>query len=77
MKYKIGFSKKATTRPYENIAFSFEVESDDGEIPAEYAKRLVVEKVNAWIGEELRVMGLPPIQEAEEPKTGGGHQALD
>jgi hypothetical protein len=64
MKYKILFAKKVTTKQYENITFSYEVESDDGEIPAEYAKALVVEKVKGWIDAELRVMGLPPLQEA-------------
>jgi len=64
MKYKILFAKKVTTRQYENLTFSFEVESDDGEIPAEYMKALVVEKVNDWIDAELRGMGLPPLQEA-------------
>jgi hypothetical protein len=63
MKYRLLFSKKVTSRPYENISFSFEVESDDGEVPAEYTKALVVGKVNGWIDEELRKMGLPPLEE--------------
>jgi len=59
LKYRVLFAKKVTTRQYENLTFSYEVESDDGEIPAEYTKALVVGKVNAWIDAELREMGLP------------------
>jgi hypothetical protein len=64
MKYRVLFAKKVTTRQYENLTFSCEIESDDGEIPATYAKDLVVGKVNDWIDAELRSMGLPPLQEA-------------
>jgi len=64
LKYRVLFCKKATSRPYENIDFSFEIESDDSEVPVEYAKRLVVDKVNKWIDDELKSMGLLPLQEA-------------
>jgi hypothetical protein len=64
MKYRILFAKKVTSRQYENITFSYEIESDDGEIPAEYAKAFVVGKVNDWIDAELRSMGLLSLQKA-------------
>jgi hypothetical protein len=64
VKYRVLFAKKVTSRQYENITFSCEVESDDGDTPIDYVKSLVVEKVNGWIDAELRSMGLPPLQEA-------------
>ena len=64
MKYKVLFSKKCTSRQYENITFSCEVESDDEDLPVEYFKDLVVEKVNRWIDAELVAMGLPPVSKA-------------
>jgi len=62
MKYRILFAKKVTTRQYENLTFSYEVESDDSEVPAEYAKTLVVGKVNEWIDAELGAMSLSPLK---------------
>jgi len=64
LKYRILFAKKVTSRQYENITFSYEVEGDDGEMPSDYTKALIVDKVDKWIDEELRSMGLPPLQEA-------------
>ena len=64
MKYKVLFAKKVTTRQYENLTFSCEIESDDGEVPAEYVKDLVVGKVNEWVDQELVAMGLPPVSKA-------------
>jgi hypothetical protein len=68
MKYRILFAKKVTSRQYENLTFSFEVESDDGDTPIDYVKSLVVEKVNGWIDEELIGMGLPPLAESRQSR---------
>uniref|UniRef100_A0A6M3M070 Uncharacterized protein n=1 Tax=viral metagenome TaxID=1070528 RepID=A0A6M3M070_9ZZZZ len=57
-KFSISYTRKAQTQPYENVTITLTCEFDDDEISPDYAFKEVRDKVNLWLNNELKSMGL-------------------
>jgi len=58
MKFSISYARKVQTVQFENITVTLTREFDEDEISPDYAFKEVRDKVNLWLNNELKSMGL-------------------